>query len=71
MKTKKMKKYQDGGEGKESSKTRTGLGGRTIVKSKLSYADDSRNYDRKTREVTTKDGEEKARTKINTVFIFN
>ena len=63
MKTKKMKKYQDGGEGKESSKTRTGLGGRTIVKSKLSYADDSRNYDRKTREVTTKDGEEKARTK--------
>jgi hypothetical protein len=59
----KIKKYRDGGEGKESSKTRTGLGGRTIVKSKLSYADDYGNYDRKTREVTTKDGTEKLRTK--------
>ena len=58
-----MKKYQDGGQGKESSKSRAGIGGRTIVKSKLSYADDSRNYDRKTREVTKKDGSEKTRTK--------
>lgn len=58
-----MKKYQDGGQGKETSKTRVGIGGRTIVKKKFSYGDDSRNYDRKTREVTNKDGEEKVRTK--------
>lgn len=58
-----MKKYQDGGQGKETSKTRVGIGGRTIVKKKFSYGDDSRNYDRKTREVINKDGEEKVRTK--------